>query len=122
MLTGVLVAESLRTGTELTGIPLQITRLARIEMTSASDGQPRHWTLLDFTAEASEASRLAAQLADCLSPTGGWYADFHTPAESFVVFADKVFRYPRGQAEGRRDAQDYGRSAGVPEQQLDWQH
>lgn len=122
MLTGVLVAESLRTGTELTGIPLQITRLARIEMTSASEDQPRHWTLLDFTAEDSEAPRLADQLADCLSPTGGWYTDFHTPAETYVVFANKVFRYPRGQAEGRREAQMYGRSAGVPEQQLDWQH
>jgi len=40
---------------------------------------------------------------------------------AFVVFADKVFRYPRKQAEGRRQAQDYARSIGIPEPQLDWQ-
>jgi hypothetical protein len=27
----------------------------------------------------------------------GWYADFHSPAESFVVFPGRIFRYPRGE-------------------------
>lgn len=120
MLEGVLIAESLRTGAELTGIPLQITKLTRIEVTNAGDDQPRLWTLLDFAAEEPEAQHLADQLASCLSSTGGWYTDFHTPADTFVIFANKVFSYPRGQAEGRREAQDYGRSVGIPEQQLDW--
>lgn len=120
MLEGVLIAESLRVGAQLTGVPLQITKLTRIEMTSVADDQPRRWTLLDFTAAELEAQRLADQLASCLSSTGGWYTDFHTATDTFVIFANKVFRYPRGQAEGRRAAQDYGRTVGVPEQQLDW--
>jgi len=121
MLEGVLIAESLRAGAELTGIPLWITKLTRIEMTDAGDDQPRLWTLLDFAAEEPEAQHLADQLASSLSSTGGWYTDFHTSSDTFVIFANRVFRYPRGQAEGRREAQDYGRSVGVPEQQLDWQ-
>ncbi|MGW2283164.1 hypothetical protein [Streptomyces phaeochromogenes] len=120
MLEGVLIAESLRTGAQLTGIPLRITKLARVEMTDPGQDQPRLWTLLDFAADELEAVRLADQLASSLLPTGGWYTDFHTSRDTFVVFAGKVFRYPRGQAEGRREAQDYGRSVGVPEQQLDW--
>ncbi|WP_405957940.1 hypothetical protein [Streptomyces phaeochromogenes] len=120
MLEGVLIAESLRAGAQLTGIPLRITRLTRVEMTDPGQDQPRLWTLLDFAADELEAERLADQLASSLSSTGGWYTDFHTSRETFVVFADKVFRYARGQAEGRREAQDYGRSVGVPEQQLDW--
>ncbi|MCX4902893.1 hypothetical protein [Streptomyces sp. NBC_00878] len=120
MLEGVLIAESLRVGAQLTGIPLRITRLTRVEMTNRGEEQPRLWTLLDFAAEELEAQRLADQLASCLSSTGGWYADFHTSHDTFVIFADKVFRYPRGEAEGRREARDYGRSVGVPEQQLDW--
>ncbi|WP_328843693.1 hypothetical protein [Streptomyces sp. NBC_00258] len=120
MLEGVLIAESLRVGAELTGIPLRITKLTRVEMTDPGQEQPRLWTLLDFTADELEAQRLADQLASCLLSTGGWYTDFHTARDTFVIFADKVFRYPRGQAEGRREAQDYGRSVGVPEQQLDW--
>ncbi|MET7846309.1 hypothetical protein ABZT45_49215 [Streptomyces sp. NPDC005356] len=66
-----------------------------------------------------QAQHLADQLASCLSSSGGWYTDFHTPSDTFVIFANKVFSYPRRQAEGRREAQDYGRSVGIPEQQLD---
>ncbi|MFI6274848.1 hypothetical protein [Streptomyces sp. NPDC050988] len=120
MLEGVLIAESLRGGAQLTGIPLRITRLARVEMTDPGQDQPRLWTLLDFAADEREAERLADQLASSLSSTGGWYADFHTSRDTFVIFAERVFRYPRGQAEGRREAQDHGRSVGVPERQLDW--
>ncbi|MFJ4628379.1 hypothetical protein [Streptomyces sp. NPDC088847] len=121
MLQGVLIAESLRVGAQLTGIPLQITTLTRVEMTNRGDGQPRYWTLLEFSAEESAAQQLANQLASCLASSGGWYTDFHTADETFVIFANKVFRYPRGQAEGRSEAQQYGRSVGVPEPQLDWQ-
>jgi hypothetical protein len=96
MLEGVLIAESLRVGAELTGIPLRITKLTRVEMTDPGQDQPRLWTLLDFTADELEAQRLADQLASCLLSTGGWYTDFHTARDTFVIFADKVFRYPRG--------------------------
>jgi hypothetical protein len=37
-----------------------------------------------------------------------------------VVFAGKVFRYPRGNSAGRAEAQEYARSMGIPEAQLDW--
>lgn len=121
MLEGVLIAESLRIGAELSGIPLQVTKIARIEVTTASADQPRQWTLLDFTAPEADAERLSRHMATCLAPTGGWYVDFHTAKETFVVFAGKTFRYPRGQAEGRQKAQEHGRSIGIPEPQLDWQ-
>jgi hypothetical protein len=32
----------------------------------------------------------------------------------------RVFRYPRGDSAGRAQAAAYGRSVGVPENQLDW--
>jgi hypothetical protein len=120
MLQGVLIAESLRVGAQLTGIPLQITKMSRVEMTDPGDHQPRHWTLLEFSAEESAAQRLADQLSACLASSGGWYTDFHTADDTFVIFVNMVFRYPRGQAAGRSEAQQYGRSVGVPESQLDW--
>ena len=121
MLEGVLIAESLRVGAELGGVSLQVTKVSRVEVSNAAAYQPRQWTLLDFAAKESEAERLADQLAACLAPTGGWYANYNTATEAFVVFSGKVFRYPRGQTEGRRQAQDHARSIGVPESQLDWQ-
>ena len=121
MLKGVLIGESLRIGAELVGIPLQVTRLWRSDVASATAGQPKQWTLMDFEAEESEAEQLAAALAKCLAPTGGWYINYNTAEEAFIVFADHVFRYPRGDAAGRSRAQDYARSVGVPEPQLDWE-
>jgi hypothetical protein len=95
--------------------------MSRIEAGTAADGQPRHWTLLEFEAAQSDAGPLAEALAGCLAPTGGWYVNFNTSAEAFVVFAGQVFRYPRGDAAGRDKAKEYARSAGVPEAQLDWE-
>lgn len=121
MLEGVLIAESLRLGTELIGVPLHITKIARVEVNNAVAEQPQQWTLLDFTAEETDAEYLAGHLAACLAPIGGWYVNYNTTTEAFVIFADKIFRYPRQQAEGRQQAQDYARSIGIPESQLDWQ-
>ncbi|MFD4503572.1 hypothetical protein [Streptomyces sp. NPDC058457] len=121
MLEGVLIAESLRLGTELGGVPLHITKIARVEVNGTAAEQPQRWTLLDFAAEEADAERLAEQLAACIAPTGGWYVNYNTATETFVIFSEKIFRYPRKQAEGRRQAQDYARSIGIPEPQLDWQ-
>jgi hypothetical protein len=49
--------------------------------------------ILDWVAEEREAQRLADQLASCPSSTGGWYTDFPTTTDTFVIFASKVFRY-----------------------------
>jgi hypothetical protein len=119
MLRGLLISESLRTGGEL-NIPLHVEKIWRVETASATAAQPPTWTLIQFTAPDTEAERLAAALSDCLSATGGWYANVGTNAEEFVIFAGKVFRYPRGNPAGQAEAEAYGRSVGVPESQLDW--
>jgi hypothetical protein len=46
--------------------------------------------------------------------------NFESPTESFVIFPDRIFRYPRGDAAGRAEAQAYGRQLAIPEPQLDW--
>jgi hypothetical protein len=120
MAKGVLIGESFRVGAELTGVELRVTKVARVETTSATATQPRVWTVMDFEAVDGDGLRLAAALAACLAPHGGWYANFNTAAEAFVIFADKVFRYSRGDKEGRAAAMTYARSVGVPEPQLDW--
>lgn len=51
----------------------------------------------------------------------GWYVNYNTAADAFVVFADRVFRYPRGDPAGRAEVAAYGRGIGIPESQLDWE-
>lgn len=120
MIEGTLIAESLRVGAELSGVPVTVRKLWRAASGDIAAGQPELWTFIEFEADESRAGVLAGALAGVLDRTGGWYTDFRTPQESFVVFAGRIFRYPRGDRAGRAEAADYGRCAGVPENQLDW--
>ncbi len=116
--TGVLIAESLKVGSELSELPLTVHNLRRIAISAPASGQPPVWTLLSFETDV-EPEKLAARFSEVLD-TRGWYVDFHTDTEVFVVFAGRVFRYTTGDQSGRAAAADYARTMGVPESQLDW--
>jgi hypothetical protein len=124
MATGTLIAESIRSGSTLVEVRFTVRTLERLDPTNISDEQraagiPDTWTLLHFEVADEHAADLADELAAALGPNG-WYVDFHTPEESFVVFSRRVFRYRRGDAGGRAAAEEHARSVGVPEAQLDW--
>ena len=119
-LEGALIAESLRIGARIDGVPLTVTTISRAELGDVDAGQPRVWTFIEFEADDGDAERLIDALEHALRPSGGWYCDFRNDAETFVVFADRSFRYPRRDRDGRAAAAAYGRSVGVPEAQLDW--
>jgi hypothetical protein len=123
MATGTLIAESLRSSATF-DVPLRVRRVERVEPANispeqAAAGLPGTWTLLHFEVDDAAAPRLAAALAPALHDFG-WYADFHTAAESFVVFAGRVFRYRTDDAAARAEAEAHGRRCGVPDAQLDW--
>jgi hypothetical protein len=120
MIEGALIAESIRVGAELDGVRLVTRKISRAAFGDASAGQPELWTIIEFEAEESEAGDLADALAKVLEQQHGWYADFRTPSETFVVYSGRVFRYRRGDTVGRAEAMAYGRSVGVPEHELDW--
>jgi hypothetical protein len=120
VIVGTLIAESLRVGAVLDDVALTTTKISRVDLGDIEAGQPETWTLIDFRAHDEDANRLADSLERSLRPTGGWYCDFRSDAETFVVFAGRTIRYPRGDRSGRAAAVDYGRSVGVPEAQLDW--
>ena len=120
VVTGVLIAESLRTGARLEGVMLTVRRIARDDDGDTGAGQPLTGTFIEFEAPLDEAEELAAALSRALDKRLGWYCDFRSPSETFVVFAERVFRYPRGDKDGRSQAEAHARSMGVPESQLDW--
>jgi hypothetical protein len=120
VVTGVLIAESLRTGAGLEGVTLTVRRITRENAGDSRAGQPRTWTFIEFVAAAGDAERLANTLSGALDERLGWYCDFRSATETYVVFSQRVFRYPRGDAAGRDEAEAHARSVGVPESQLDW--
>jgi len=119
MVEGTLIAESIRVGTTLEDLELTIRKISRYRAQGTTSDQPDIWTVLDFEAEEAGAGKLAQAFADALDQPG-WYVDFHSPAESFVVFPGRIFRYPRGDQAGRAEAQAHGRQLAIPEPQLDW--
>jgi hypothetical protein len=121
VINGLLLAESLRPAATVAvpGVVLRSIRRADVS-SSTTPEQPGIWTFVEFEAPSEVADALAGALAAALSPDGGWYADFSVDDDHVVVFAGRIFRYHRDDAAGRAEAQDYGRSVGVPEHQLDW--
>lgn len=112
---------SLRVGTDLAVHDLRVRRLGREDVSaSASATQPKVWAFLDFEAPDDRADELAAALAAALLPDDGWYANFEVGDEHVVVFADKVFRYVKGDRAAHREAVAYGLAAGTPKHQIDW--
>lgn len=119
MIEGTLIAESLRVGTNLENLNLTVRKISRLRPGNTTADQPKTWTLLDFEADEAAAGELAQALADALDRPG-WYADFRSPVETFVVFPGRIFRYPRGDDAGRAEAHAHGRQLAIPEAQLDW--
>jgi hypothetical protein len=119
MYEGAVILESLRIGGSLEGIPLVVRRITRSAIDGTSADQPSVWTILEFEVADNHAEPLADALLKLLA-TPGWYADFHNGREIFVVFPDRIFRYPRGDRAARSAAQEHGRNLGIPEPQLDW--
>jgi len=120
VITGVVIAESLQSGARLEGVTLTVRRIARDDAGDTDAGQPLTWTFIECEAPLDEALELAAALSRALDKRIGWYCDFRSPTETFVVFAERVFRYPRGDKGERSKAEAHARSMGVPESQLDW--
>lgn len=120
MLSGTLLAESIRVGAELNLDGLVVTKIFRRDISGEPSGMPGTWTFIEFQAEDNRADEVAQTLSEILIAGGGWYADFGVGDPHVVVFAGRVFRYRTGDEAGRAEATEYGLSVGCPADQLDW--
>lgn len=114
-----MLAESLRPGARLEGLPLTLTRVERSRSADARPDQPPVVTGIEFEFPDSEVVRVADALAAALDEHG-WWADLQANGETFIVFTNRVFRFPTGDKAASAEARDYGLSVGVPASQLDW--
>ena len=121
MVKGTLITESLRIGAVLEVDALTVSRIFRRDVAATvTSAQPRVWTFVEFEGPDEIADTLARSLAGTLLREGGWYADFSVGNDRVVVFADRVFRYVRGDRKERRKIEEYAAADGVPRQQIDW--
>jgi hypothetical protein len=75
--------------------------------------------MIEFEAPDDRLDDLVAELTDAIRP-GPWYCDVRSADEAAVVFAGRAFRYRRGDAAARAEAERFARASGVPKGQIDW--
>ncbi|MET7700538.1 hypothetical protein [Streptomyces sp. NPDC005485] len=119
MVDGCLIAESLKVGTHLKDLRIEVREIHRFRLDNAGPGQPDTWTVIEFSVAKSLVEEVAEMLSGALDQPG-WYVDLRTAEETFVVFPGRVLRFPRGDGAGRAQAREMGLTFGVPEHQLDW--
>jgi hypothetical protein len=90
MIQGVLIAESLRTETTLDDLRIVVSKITRFRPRVTTRDQASVWTLLHFEVDEARAENLAHMLASALDEPG-WYADFFSPYETFVVSRVECF-------------------------------
>jgi len=110
----------MRPGTSLGDLDAHLLTVERDAVSNAAPNQPKVWTVVTFETSL-EPARLAAKFSEILSDSPSvWYTHFRAGGELFVVFPHRVFRYRVGNEGQRKVAQEYARSIGVPQPQIDW--
>ncbi|MGP8159508.1 MAG: hypothetical protein ACLPWO_07910 [Thermoplasmata archaeon] len=110
----------MRPGSSLADLDATLVRVDRHAVSNAAPNQPSAWTVVTFETSL-EPGELAAKFSETLDDNPAlWYTHFRVGQEMFVIFPRKVFRYRVGDKAGKRQAQDYARSIGVPGRQIDW--
>lgn len=116
MFRGLLLRESLKDEGILDLVKVTKTEVWGVE--DAVDWQPKRWTAVSFEGESDRADGVAEMMSRVMKPA--WYANFSTETHVYVVFEDRVFKYVKGDAKARAEAQSYAISVGIPESQVDW--
>ena len=86
-----------------------VTKTEVWDVENAEDGQPDRWTAISFEGESSRADEVAEAMGRAMKPE--WYANFSTETHVYVIFEDRVFKYVKGDAAARAEAQAYATSA-----------
>lgn len=118
MVNGAVIMESLHPGVVFDDSQICLRRLSRLAVSDATPQQPDVWTLVEFSSPL-EPRVLASLFAAALAGPG-WYVNFDTDDQTFVVFPGRVFHYRHGDEKGRDEVMGYARTVGVPDSQLDW--
>jgi hypothetical protein len=113
---GTIIEESLENPLCLEG--LNIVKRELWSVPSAADYQPKTWTALCFENDDDRLVEVVDLLSWSLKPR--WFIDLSGGDKKYVIFRDRVFAYAKGDDATKGQAIRFGRSQGIPDDQLDW--
>lgn len=118
---GVIIEESLSNTPILKDVSILETK---VETVTPEHQTPwlKQWTLHTVEVPEDKAEDIAEKLSKSLdySHNSSWYADFQNDKYHFIIFQDKIFKVKIDDAEGFKEAKQYGISLGIPEYQVDF--
>src|SRR3989344_9393640 len=118
---GVIIEESLQ--------DTSVLKKVRVLKTKVESITPKHktpwlkqWTLHTVEVPEEKAEDVAEKLSKSLdySHNSSWYAGFKNDKYRFIIFKDKIFKVKLDDAQGFKEAKQYGISLGIPEYQVDF--
>jgi len=114
---GLLLKEGLQDETILKYLTITKTEIWDAE--NAEGDQPKQWTAIYFEVDEEKVDEIADQLSQVLKPKE-WYLNISGENTIFVVFPNKIFKYKKGDTAEKIRSVEYGKTIGIPENQLDW--
>jgi len=118
---GTIIEESLKGKNLLNNLVILATK---VEQVTEKHQTPwlKQWTLHIVEIQETDAERLAEVVSKNLDYSHGnaWYADFKNKDFHYIIFKNKIFKIPRNDALGYRQAKQYGIGLGIPEHQVDF--
>jgi hypothetical protein len=106
---GTIVEESLTDNRIINNLKIVRFRISKDENPS------NRWHLYTVNANKEEIQKVSRYIN-----SGKWYMHFWSGNDVIAVFKDKIFEFKYDQKETWKGAIDYGRSLGIPDEQLDF--
>ncbi|MDO8269130.1 MAG: hypothetical protein Q7T54_00475 [Candidatus Levybacteria bacterium] len=122
MYTGVIIQESLTDQEILDKVHVIRTVVEEVTLRHNTPWV-KSWILHTIEIEEDEIDKWAEWLSHNIDDSHDhpWYADFRNDKYHYVIFPDKIFKIDRSNSEQNKEAQEYGKSVGIPDHQLDWE-
>ncbi len=115
---GVIIEESLSDSSVLGEFKITATKVEKVTEKHCTPHLEK-WTLHTVEVPVEKAGELAEKLSrTLLEKPVSWYADYRDAGTHYIIFPRKVFRIPRSDSAGFREAREYGISIGIPPHQV----
>ena len=117
---GVVIEESLEDKSVLGEVKILRTKTEKISPEHKTPWLTQ-WALHTIEVPEEKAEEIAQELSKVLDYShNSWYADFKNDQFHYIIFKDKVFKIKLDDAEGFKEAKQYGISLGIPDYQVDF--
>ena len=119
MFIGLIIRESLENDMILNDRNVKIIRIEKWNIGErAAKFQPKIWNAMFIEGKEEKIETIVEKISKSILPK--WYANVSNDTTEYVIFHEKIFKHKKGDKNDAKEAISYGKSVGIPANQLDW--